>query len=131
MIIPNLLKNKKKVPNHQPDIYCLHNKPKRRRHFVQRPGTYPRHWRIPGTALAGLVPPPSSPAVGPDQLAFSGVPLPALLHKEICLDIIIQNYVDVSFRKGENCHKNYACYGCSSVVLVEKTYSSGIAPCFT
>ena len=70
-LFPIYGKIKKNVPNHQPDIYCLHNKPKRRRHFAQRPGTYPRHWRIPGTALAGLVPPPSSPAVGPDQLAFS------------------------------------------------------------
>ena len=34
------------------------------------------HWRILGTVLVELVPPPSSPAVGPDQLAFSDVPLP-------------------------------------------------------
>ena len=39
------------------------------------------HWRILGTVLVELVPPPSPPAVGPDQLAFSDVPLPEAVTK--------------------------------------------------
>ena len=46
-----------------------------------RQGTCPMHWRILGTVLVELVPPPSSPAVGPDQLAFSDVPLPEAVTK--------------------------------------------------
>lgn len=44
-------------------------------------GTCPMHWRILGTVLVELAPPPSSPAVGPDQLAFSDVPLPEAVTK--------------------------------------------------